>query len=420
MRFLYTLGVYLYVFLIWLSALFGNTKAKKWLNGRKDILKRYTLIFSEETPWTFIWIHVSSLGEFEQGRPFIESVKKSHPNQKILLTFFSPSGYEIQKFYEYADIIMYLPIDDTSVMNKLVNIVRPKAVFFIKYDFWYNLLNVLNIRSIPVFFISCVFRKHQIHFWWFSFWIRRHLRNIETIFVQNHESELLLQRNGLFNVEFVGDTRVDSVLEMKEHVKKYELIEQFIQDKGVLILGSSWSLDEELLSKYLETNDAIVVIIAPHDISEHRLTTIEKIVNEQTVRYSRLQNQKDKCRVLILDTIGDLSSIYQYADVVHIGNGFGKGIHNILEPVVFYKPVVFGPNFKHFPEAVTLVDMGGAFAIKNFSDYKQILDELFQHPQFREKASIHCKEYIEQNQGATKIIIDRVSDYLWNEYPTYL
>lgn len=415
MRLLYTLGIYFYAFFIRLAALFGNDKAEKWIEGRKNITTKYKSIFADELPWTFIWVHASSLGEFEQGRPFIETIKKTYPNQKILLTFYSPSGYEARKTYEYADIIMYLPLDTTSVMTTILSIVRPKAVFFIKYDFWYNLLNVLKQKGIPTYFISSVFRKKQIQFWWFSFWFRKHLRFIDTIFVQDKKSEQILKKKNLYNCEFVGDTRIDRVIEIKENVKKYELIENFIQNKMSLVLGSSWGEDELLLSKYLKTNDSIVVIVAPHDISENRLKSIENTINEETVRYTALKNTNHNSRVLILDTIGDLSSIYQYADIVHIGNGFGKGIHNILEPVSFYKPVVFGPHYHNFPEAVSFVKTKGVFSIRNFSEYKDILDEFFQDFKLRESASLQCKDYIEQHKGATKIIIDRVIDYLWNE-----
>lgn len=404
MRIFYSLGITFYSFAIKIAAILGNHKAKLWVDGRKNIIKQYHLAFKNIEEEIF-WVHVSSLGEFEQARPFIEKLKTEKVNAKIFLTFFSPSGYEIRKNYAYADIILYLPSDSLSTMKKIVKIVKPKAVFFAKYDFWFNLIHVLHKNNIKIYYFSSIFRKNQYLFKFYGSWFLNQLKKVNHFVVQNKSSYDILKQYGFNNISIAGDTRVDRVIAIVEENKDFTFLKTFSQNADLLIAGSTWEKDELLLAKYLQTNKKIKLIIAPHDVSELRIRSIENLFNEETVRYSRFENGNITQRIIIIDKIGILAYIYKYAKVVYIGNGFGKGIHNILEPVAWGKPVVFGPNYIKFVEAVELVSNEGAFSFSNYNEMHDYINLLLTDDTLYKNAQAKCKDFIEKNKGATSIIL---------------
>jgi len=410
MRFLYSSGVLLYVLAIRLSAVIGNRKAKLWIKGRKNILKNYNSLFQNEKAKSFIWFHVSSLGEFEQGRPLMEKIKQTYPEKKLLLTFFSPSGFELRKNYEYADVVMYLPPDYLKTMQKLVTLIKPCFIVFVKYDFWFNLIKACRDSSVPVYFVSSAFRPQQYFFKWWSTWFRNQLKTVSMFFVQTQESVELLKSHKIDNVTFAGDTRLDRVIEIKNEKTEFPQIETFANGRTVIIAGSSWPADEQILLHFANQHKDIALIIAPHDVSEERISHIEHLFNNKTVRLSSLSTpNKNNPQVLIIDNIGVLSKIYRYCHFAYIGNGFGKGIHNILECVVYGKPVVFGPNYRSFTEATELIKHKGAFSISNTSEFQNIAETLIYNTQIYQRASEACLHYVEQNKGASSIIINYFS-----------
>lgn len=411
MRFFYSLTIELYLVLIRIVALFGNSKAKLWLKGRENIIQQYTDAFKYNNS-EVIWVHVSSLGEFEQARPFIDELKNTKPKYKILLTFFSPSGYEIRKNYQNADIILYLPIDRYKTMSKISQIIKPKAVFFAKYDFWFNLIKVLNSQKIPIFYFSVIFRKKQYFFNIFGYWFYKHLKMITHFFVQNRETKDLLSKNGITNTEITGDTRLDRVVEIAKANKEFSVLENFCKNHKIIIAGSTWNADEKIIAEYLTSNKKIKLIIAPHNVEEERIKSIETLFKEPCTRFSKIKENNIKTRILIIDLIGVLSSIYKYADVVLIGNGFGKGIHNILEPIVWAKPVLFGPNYHKFIEAVELIKTKGAYSFSNYSEFEIIANKLLNDKETYKNSKNQCIKYVENNQGATKKIFLKLEKYL--------
>jgi len=409
MTFVYNLSVALYLYLIKLSALLENNKAKLWLNGRKDIFKK---IHSQLQPGEKrIWFHAASLGEFEQGRPVIEKVRELYPHYKIVLTFFSPSGYEIRKDYPGADYIFYLPMDSKSNALEFIDLVQPSFALFIKYEFWYHYIKVLNQKQIPLFLISANFRKDQHFFSWYGKWFRTLLGKFDHIFVQNCRSYDLLKSIGINQVTIAGDTRFDRVFSIVSAAKTLPAVETFVENNICLIAGSTWEPDEELLVKYInETNHKFKVIIAPHEIKEQSIQSLIQKLNKKAVRYSQLaQLSAEEADVLIIDNIGMLSSLYRYGKVAYIGGGFGKGIHNILEAATFRLPVLFGPNYQKFQEANDLVKLGGAFPISNYLMLKEKLDDLLENIELREKAGIVSGDFVKSNLGATDLIIKKIS-----------
>lgn len=410
MRWIYTLGIFAYVFVIRLAAVFGSIKAKKWVEGRKDLLSQYRILFMHEQPGSFIWFHVSSLGEFEQGRPVIESMRKSYPGKKILLTFFSPSGYEIRKNYQNAEYVMYLPFDCLRLMRKFVAVVDPCAVFFVKYDFWFNFITACKEKQIPVFFISAVFRQNHYFFQWWAGWFRKQLKKVSVFFVQNHESVKIAGENGINNVVFAGDTRLDRVVDIYNENRIFPEIEQFISGRKVMIAGSTWPADEKFIVPWIRDNVDLCLIIAPHDVSEIRLKEVESYFDEDVIRMSSLKNYNhSESRILLIDSVGVLAYLYRYAHAVYIGNGFGNGIHNTLEPVVYGKPVVFGPNYKKFVEAVKLISEGGVFSFSKQDEFEKYLEQLFTDEKFYNTARNACLKYVRDHCGATPRIITELS-----------
>jgi len=409
MRYLYELGLIIFRFLLVVVSPF-NSKAKLWIKGRKKLLPYISEKLATEKNVKRIWVHVASLGEFEQGRPIIEQIKKLHPEYKIVLTFFSPSGYEIRKDYEYADYVFYLPEDTSRNAKKFINTVSPEIVLFIKYEYWYNYLVNLKKKGIPIYMVSAIFRPNHIFFKWYGFWYRSMLKMIKHFFVQNENSKLLLNNLGLTNVSVSGDTRFDRVVEIAESAPEIPLIEKFKGNKQILIAGSTWKPDEEILIDYINksSDNDWKYIIAPHEIQESNIHRIENALEKKSVKYSDadVENLLEK-EVLIINNVGMLSAIYQYGDIAYVGGGFNSGIHNILEPATFGLPVIFGEHYEKFQEAHDLIRLGGAFSIKNNDCFTKIINELIIKNLIKEKGVI-CKNYIEQKQGATLKIINQI------------
>lgn len=411
MSFAYNLFIHLYSLLIRIAALF-IPKAKLWVDGRKGLLEKLAGQIDKKDK--IAWFHAASLGEFEQGRPVIESFRKRFPDYKILLTFFSPSGFEIRKSYEGADYVVYLPIDTKRNARKFISIVQPKLVVFIKYEFWFNYLKVLSENKIPVFFASVIFRKEQHFFKWYGSWSRKMLKKVSFFFVQNRESFDLLKSIGVNQAGISGDTRFDRVFSIAENAKKFPLLEKFAEGEKIFLAGSTWPKDEELIEKLSSEDPSLKIIIAPHEIHQERIDSIiHRFVNTKVLKYSEAdENNISNGQVLIIDGMGFLSGLYQYSRFAYIGGGFGKGIHNILEAATFGKPVVFGPNYKRFAEAVDLVNRKGAFVANNGTELISIAEKLLNDPLAWESASSICKGYVINNKGATELILSKVSEFI--------
>jgi 3-deoxy-D-manno-octulosonic-acid transferase len=408
MAFLYSIGIGLYWLIIFLASPF-NSKARKWIRGRAGLFKEIKKKVNPED--NIYWFHASSLGEFEQGRPLIEAIKLKNPSVKILITFFSPSGYEPRKNYKSADYIFYLPMDSKRNASRFIELINPSKAFFIKYEFWYHYLKELKKQNVPVYLVSANFRNGQIFFRWYGGWFRKILRIFSHIFVQNPGSEKLLKEIGLKNVTISGDTRFDRVAEIARQSVFIELAEKFSKDSTVIICGSTWDKDEDILVQYINTSPwKIKYIIAPHEIHPSKIERLIKKLDKPAVRFSSatVKNINDY-QVLIIDNIGMLSSLYRYADIAYIGGGFGAGIHNILEAATFGLPVVFGPNYGKFREAVDLAAAGGAFPVNNFSDLKRKFGELLENSQYKKAGKI-SKEYVINSQGATRKILDTIKE----------
>lgn len=411
MLLLYTLSIHIYHFLIRISSLF-NAKAKLWVEGRRNIFDR---LQSEIPPDVEIaWFHCASLGEFEQGRPVIEAFRKGHPDFKILLTFFSPSGYEIRKNYEGADWIYYLPIDTPGNAKKFIQIVNPVFAVFIKYEYWFNYIKELKKNGLPLIVISAIFRPGQRFFRWWGKWQREMLREVTHFFVQNEPSELLLKNIGINQTTLSGDTRFDRVYQVAEQKKSFPLIAKFGGGDKILLAGSTWPQDEEIIISYIQSQpQGIKFIFAPHEVHNQRVESLIGKLPDNCLRFSEANDENiDRAKILIIDSIGILSHLYQYAAVAYIGGGFGVGIHNILEAATFGNPVVFGPNYEKFQEAKELLDLGGAFTISTDKEFQVIINKLFADDQFHKNASDIAKQYVEDKTGATKQIIEFIDEKL--------
>ena len=401
MLILFTIGVLLYSFVVRLAALLGNAKAKQWIEGRK---KQESLNLSKGPTEQWIWFHAASLGEFEQGRPVIEALKKAYPQYKILLSFFSPSGYEIRKDYPLADEVLYLPSDTPRHAAEWLQRHHFVAAFFIKYEFWFNYMRALKKAGIPLFYISLILKPDSYFFRWYGSWFRKQLHNVTHFFVQDETTAQLLQSYGMDNVTVCGDTRFDRVAAIAKQARPFPEIERFIHGRKCIIAGSTWPPDERLLLSFLPKLPAdYCLIIAPHDISESHVAQIKAMFPEAQC-YSELDVEQPS-RILIVNTIGMLSQLYQYARFVYIGGGFGVNIHNIQEPVTFGCPVVFGPKYESFKEAVDLVQLQGAFSVKNATELEAVFTRLVTDNEFYEKASTTCRNYLESQVGATEIIL---------------
>ena len=403
MNILYNFGIYTYKQLVNIAS-FRNLKARKMKQGHKEIF--HYLAQNADPEGGYIWIHASSLGEFEQGRPIIEAIKAHYPEQKIAITFFSPSGYEVRKNYSKADLICYLPFDLPNNVNRFLNILKPKQAIFIKYEFWGNYLNALAKRNIPTYIISAIFRPSQIFFRPYGGYFRKILQNFEHLYVQDENSKKLLKDIGIIKVSVTGDTRFDRVLEIRSQAKELPLIEQFSKEKFTLIAGSSWPKDEEIFIDYFNRHPEMKLIIAPHEIHEEHIQFILSRLNRTTIRYTQADEKNiQKADCIIIDCFGLLSSIYRYGQVAYVGGGFGAGIHNVPEAAVYSIPVIFGPNHKKFKEAKELIIAGGGFSISKSEDVKLVMDRLLKNKEFLSKAGITAGQYIQNNSGASKKIL---------------
>ena len=394
MSILYTIGIQLHIIVIHIAALF-NAKAKLWVKGRKAIFQKLTEAIKENQD--IVWFHCASLGEFEQGKPIIEGYKLKYPNHKILLTFFSPSGYEIRKNYDGVDWVFYLPSDTKKNAIQFLSIINPIKVIFIKYEFWFNYMTELNKKNIPFYSVSSIFRREQYFFKYD--WAAKQLNNVSHFFVQDKNSKELLQNIGFTNCTVAGDTRFDSVIANTQNSVSIPLIEEFTKNKTTIICGSTWTQDEALLAKYIKVNPNYNYIIAPHEMLQ--ISALQKQTN--ALLFSKADNTNiNNCNVLIIDSIGILSNIYKYGDLAYIGGGFGSGIHNILEAATFGLPLVFGPNYQKFKEANELIELGVAKSISNYSELEMtILSSI----NFNKSIA---KNYIKSNAGATEIIISNI------------
>ena len=404
MLFVYNLSIRFYVLLVRIAAFF-NPKAKQWVEGRKNLFERLEKAMAGQT--NVVWFHSASLGEFEQGRPVIESYKEEHPDCKILLTFFSPSGYEVRKNYEGADFIFYLPADFKRNARRFMNIVNPRMAFFIKYEFWHHYLKELKNRNIPTYIFSTIFRPDQLFFKSWGGFHRRMLSAFTHLFVQNQESLDLLKNIGFENVSITGDTRFDRVYSIATGSKTLPEVEDFSQSRPVLIAGSTWPKDEENIIKYLNTtSNNYKYIIAPHEVDEDHVQNIVSKITKKWVRFTKASKQEiDESEVLVIDCIGVLSSLYRYGNVSYIGGGFGRGIHNTLEAATFGLPIIFGPNYHKFQEAKDLIQIGAAHSYESYEKLEKLLDNYHYNLEDRNKSGQKSKNYVDEKRGAsTKIL----------------
>lgn len=390
-----------------------NDKLRKMWQGERDAVQ--TLRKKVEPDADYIWFHAASLGEFEQGRPLMEQIKKSYPQYKILLTFFSPSGYEVRKNYEGADIITYLPIDTVGNARQFLRTVRPVMAFFIKYEFWYNYLHILQYRGIPAYSVSSIFRPDQVFFKWYGRGYGRVLKCFTRFFVQNEESKKLLESIGIHDTMVVGDTRFDRVLQIKEASKQLPIVERFVKGtpedpKKVFVAGSSWQPDEEIFLKYFNNHRDWKLIVAPHVIGEDHLKFIFSLIKDKkVVRYTQAtEDNVADADVLIIDCFGLLSSVYHYGDVAYVGGGFGVGIHNVLEAAVWGMPVLFGPNNKHFAEAQGLLQSGGGIEIEDYETFSLIMSQLSDGSAYYDTCGQEAGAFVQSLAGATKKVLSSV------------
>lgn len=402
--FLYNICIAVYAALIHLVAPF-NKKARLWCGGRKGMIERMRRAIGEGD--RVVWIHVSSLGDFEQGRPLVDYVKSHYPDRKILLTFFSPAGYEVRKGYPNADYVFYIPVDRRGEVRRFLDVARPEVVIFVKYEFWLNMLAELRERNIRTFIASAIFRKNSIFFNPFGGIWRKALRTFETLFVQDERSQQLLAEIGIDRVVVAGDTRFDRVLSIAEQAEKVALVEQFKGERRLFVAGSTWGPDEDILLPLISENPDIKFVIAPHEMDEGR---IERILHAtKAVRYTRCESvDLVDAQVLVLDTIGLLSRVYASAEWAYIGGGFGAGIHNTLEAAVYGIPVAFGTKYRKYKEACDLIELGVGCSVSNETELKGWFDELKSDSNRLADISQSAKEYTLRYRGATEKIVKAI------------
>ena len=404
---IYNLAMYILELGVKLAALFSDKPAKMVKGYREvfDLLQRKI-----DRNAQYIWFHAASLGEFEQGRPLIERIRKEYPQYKILQTFFSPSGYEVRKNYDGADIVCYLPIDTPSNVKKFVDLVDPCMVFFVKYEFWQNYLNTLNKKGVPVYSVSSIFRPNQIFFRWYGKGYQQVLKTFAHLFVQNEESKQLLAGIGVNNTTVVGDTRFDRVLDICAAAKQLPLVQKFKGDALTFVAGSSWGPDEDIFIKYFNAHPEMKLIIAPHVVNDSHLKEIESKLQRSCVRYTKATEENvQQADCLIIDCYGLLSSIYRYGEISYIGGGFGVGIHNVLEAAVYGIPVIFGPNNKKFREAQHLLANKGGFEINGYEDFEQLMNKFLSDEAYLKQSGKAAGDYVKGNAGAMEKIMKRVA-----------
>lgn len=401
---IYNFGLACYAWLIRLVAP-KHPKARLWTEGRRDIFERMARAIDPAA--RIVWVHAASLGEFEQGRPVIERLRAEHPEYKILLTFFSPSGYEIRKNYEGADYIFYLPIDTPRNARRFLAIAHPEIAVFVKYEFWLNLLGELRRRKIRTYVVSAIFRRNSVFFKPYGGMWRQALEAFDAMFVQNEESKQLLAELGFDNAVVAGDTRFDRVAEIARSAREIEIVERFKGTDRLFVAGSTWGPDEELLIRLMNDNPEVKFVVAPHEMDEQRIARLLAAVPGASIRYTECTPATDLVskRLLILDTVGILSSVYRYATWGYIGGGFGAGIHNTLEAATFGLPIAFGPNYAKFKEARDLVTLDAARSVENYEQLAAWFAPLRDDPDFLQKASRTAKDYTLKHQGATDMIV---------------
>ena len=415
---IYNLIIYVYLLGVAVYSLFNKKVRKMWRGERAafGVLKKQV-----DPTARYVWFHAASLGEFEQGRPLIEQLRREHPEYKILLTFFSPSGYEVRKDYKGADIICYLPLDTPVNAIRFLRLIRPVMAFFIKYEFWYNYLHILKHRHVPVYSVSSIFRPDQVFFKWYGRQYGRVLNCLTHFYVQNEISRELLAKIGIDCVTVVGDTRFDRVIQIKEQAKQLPVVEDFLEVSGkrlevredskpkVFVAGSSWPPDEDIFIRYFREHPEWKLIIAPHVIGEdHLKQIIEKLGDRKVVRYTVAEKSLTSYDVLIVDCFGLLSSIYHYADITYVGGGFGVGIHNVLEAAVWDVPVIFGPNNERFQEAQGLKAVGGGFDFHTYEEFCLLMDRLSSDPQYLRETGEAAGKFVQGLAGATDMILSTV------------
>ena len=402
----YQISIVLYFATIKVASAF-NSKAKKWISGRKNIFNLLKEISPNENIY---WFHCASLGELEQAKPVIEKLKRKDTSIKILITIFSPSGYDFAKKYKEADYVFYLPLDTPSNAKRFIKIVNPKKAFFVKYEFWYNYLFELNTQVIPTYLISGVFRKNQLFFKWYGSTHKKMLSFFTHFFVQNENSKTLLSKLGYNNITVTGDSRLDRVYENSLNAKNPPLIKEFIGNKKTIILGSSWSNEEKLITEFIpSTKKDFKFIIAPHDVKNSRIKSLEKLLtNTKYIKYSDANTENiTEHSVLIIDNIGILANTYQFTDIAFIGGGFTGSLHNILEPASFGNAILFGPKHQKFHEAEELLNCNGAFEIKDLDDLIAVTNLLLSENKLEETQQINT-DYIFKGRGATEKILKQL------------
>jgi len=415
--FLYNLGIHAFKLGLQLASPF-NPKAKLWVEGRKNWEENLKSKVSSLQLEQAVWFHCASLGEFEQGRPVIEKLKKEYPQQKVVLTFFSPSGYEIQKDYPYADLVTYLPADTVSHAHAFLSILKPKLAIFVKYEFWLNYLFELDKKHIPTFLISTVIKKHQSFFKWYGGNFRKALKTYHTIYTQDVYSIKLLRVLKVSTGVLTGDTRFDRVLQICSAPKQIKEIEEFAKDSFVIVAGSSWQKDEDyLIESYValkQKHPQLKLIIAPHEIDKKNIDRLRNLLSKNKLAYHLFSDNPPSYTdsILVVNAIGFLSSIYQYGTVALIGGGFADGIHNILEPTVYGLPVLFGPNYHKFNEAFEVIDLNAGFVINDANELTKQLSVFMEDKNVLAESSRLAKNYVLKNSGATNKIVDGLREFL--------
>lgn len=417
MFFLYNLLVHFVGFVLKIIAVF-NPKMKLFVEGRKTVFDQIKQKISS-TDKT-IWFHAASLGEFEQGIPVMEKIKTKFPNHKLIVTFFSPSGFEVRKNNSIADITIYLPLDTKQNAKQFLDLVHPEMVFFIKYEYWPNYLNELKKRQLKTYLISGILRENQVFFKWYGEFYRNCLKTFDYFFVQNESSKKLLQSLGYQNVKISGDTRFDRVVSILERDNSLDFIEEFKDNTTTIVIGSSWPKDEELLANFINNStEKVKFIIAPHNIKPEQILELQKSITKKSILFS---NYSDALRtgrdlslreydVFIINTIGLLTKIYSYADISYVGGGFGNpGVHNILEPATFGIPIVIGPNYAHFAEAIALVNMEGCVSISNQNELNETISTLLSNDDIRHEKGHICGTFVQMNKGATEVILNHIDN----------
>jgi 3-deoxy-D-manno-octulosonic-acid transferase len=406
MPIVYNIVIKAYFLLVLLFSIF-NQKAKFWISGRKKWQEKYKV----KPTTSKVWFHFASLGEFEQGKPLLQYFKNNYPAKEIIITFYSPSGYEVRKNTNLADYILYLPLDTPKNAKEFLDIFKPEIAFFNKYEYWYHFFKETRNQQIPLYITSAIFREKQIFFKFYGKFFREILSYVTHFYLQDQNSAQLLKSIGFNNYTITGDTRFDSVSQIAKNKKDFPEILKFKQENNLFIGGSTWPEDEELIAKFIKSYPSNwKFIFAPHEISENKLVALESLLNQKSIRYSKIDDHTDiaALKILIIDNIGLLSSLYAYADIAFIGGGFGAGIHNTLEAAAWGLPVIFGPNYQKFDEAKSLIEKKAGFGISNFEELEQVLTNLIKDSGFRKTTGQLAKDFVEQNIGATQKIMQEV------------